>query len=327
MPKVTIREVARACGVSPATVSKVLNGYKTGTSEATRARVRAAAERLGYRADPHARNLPRGLHYIGISYPNHVPFPLEQPYHYLLQDALRGALSDGGYRLVLGHEDWGPAGDAAHPWRTQVEAVVLLETWAGDLRSRRLDALGLPHVAVGKDAGNYWVDVDNRGGIQGAVEHLLGLGHRDIAFLAGDAASFAASERLAGAHQALAAATQAQLHVLPSDFTEVAGYRSTQQALRTGLRFSALIGVCDRTAVGALMALADAGLRVPEDVSVVGFDDLVDGERYQLTTIRQPLARVAEEITGWLAGDRERLRGGLILPVELVRRASAGPVR
>lgn len=320
MAKVTIQQVAQAAGVSKGTVSRVLNG-RDDVNATTRRQVLGVVERLGYVPDPGARKLARGeRHVVGIaSYNDEPPYG---PYYMILLDAIQEAFLGEGYTArLLEPARGGLPADAA-------DGLILLGIHIDDPRPDRLRAAGTPFAVVGEAAsGAAWVDVDNAGGTRQVVEHLVKLGHRRVVHLGGAPTGQAAHERLA-AHLSVLRASgfpEDRRLVLDGGFTELGGYRAIRRALAQGLEFSAVAAASDEMALGAIAALEDAGLRVPWDVSVTGFDDLPFAARSgpPLTTVRQPIRDVgrcaARLLLDRLAGRPAR---GEILPVRLVVRST-----
>ena len=178
----------------------------------------------------------------------------------------------------------------------------------------------MPLVLEGHAPGQRWVRADDYGGARAATEHLLRLGHTDIVHVSGDPVGQAAFDRLRGYRDALQEAGLPALGPLDGSFTVLEAYRAVRRFLETGTGFTAIFAASDEMAQGAIAALADAGLRVPADVSVVGFDDLPEfGEG--LTTVRQDVAQVAGTAAALL---QEALSGlpvrHAVVPVQLVVR-------
>lgn len=321
MARATIQEVARAAGVSKGTVSRVLNS-RSGVNDATREAVLGVVERMGYVPDPGARKLARGnRHVVGIAL--HQDDAPRGFYYGLLQDAIQEAFLGEGYtaRVLEAGPDGLPEGEA--------DGLILLGVHLDDPRPARLRARGLPFVVVGQALDDTsWVDVDNAAGITEAVGHLAKLGHRRVAHLSGAQSGQAAYQRMAAY---LACVKSLGLHeerrlTWDGGFSEVGGYRAVRRALADGVEFSAIAAASDEMALGAVAALEDAGLRVPWDVSVTGFDDLPLAGRSNppLTTVRQPVREVGCRAAGLLL---ERIGGGPVrtevLPVQLVVRSSS----
>jgi DNA-binding LacI/PurR family transcriptional regulator len=206
--------------------------------------------------------------------------------------------------------------------------VILLSTHGGDplpaaLSRTRVRAVshGRPMVAAGLPYG----DCDNAGGGRAAVEHLLDRGRRRIATIAGPPDMTASQDRLTGYREALARADRRSL-VAMGDFTRESGAAAMRQLLQDDPELDAVFAASDLMAIGALHTLRKSGRRVPDDVALVGFDD-IEAARYAdppLTTVRQPIAEVARAIVGiLLAPESERVLDPVILPTTLIVRDSA----
>ena len=331
--KVTIQEVARRAGVSKGTVSRVLNA-RDGVNGETRAEVQRIVAELGYVPDPGARKLARqGRHQVGLAISSDDV--LYAPYYAILLDALQERLILEGYavRVLETSPDGLPSEDA--------DGLVLLGVHLDDPRPAKLLARGTPFVMVGRmhlDAheneleGVAWVDIDNAKGLTEAVRHVVKLGHTRIAHLAGSNTGQATLERQ---DAYLIGLSEADLPldrklVWDGEFTTLGGYRAVRRALAEGLEFSAIVASSDEMAVGAIAALEDAGLRVPWDVSVTGFDDLplAAMHRPALTTVHQPIREVGRYAAALLL---ERMAGkparSKLLPTHLVVRASSAAMR
>jgi len=332
--RATVRDVAAAAGVSIATVSRVLNGHGNVTAE-TRALVERAVAELG---GPGPR--PRGR-------PQPVTGPVFVRCPYLLTDYFGVIVSSVAETLELhGRSLLLNAGEAAQrsrvlpglPGRSGVAGAVLIlppepaEDLAG-LRARRF-----PYVVVDPrlPPPRYVIAVSaaHAAGARSLTAHLVGLGHRRIGVVAGPREWLASDARLAGHAAALADVGQLPLpelirHVEP---TVEWGRRAAGSLLDLPVRPTALVGFNDKAAVGALQAAAARGLRVPEDLSVAGFDDidLSRATRPMLTTVRQPLqelGRMAVTLLVRILARQELEALHVQLATELVIRDSTGPVR
>ncbi len=322
-------DVARAAGVSKTLVSIVFRDAP-GASEQTRARVLQAAERIGYVRDERARMLRSNM-----STDLGVCFSTRDPMQHDLLDGLYRATANTRYNLIL---------SGASQTRTQEEAIASLVAFrcgalialGPQLSDERLLAVaqGVPVVCVARPAtapGLDSVTSDDLTGIRQAVEHLAGLGHRRIALLysPGDSGS---AEREAGFQQAVRAlGVEGILH--PAGRTSADGARAMAEILASpGPRPTAVIGFNDRCAKGALDLLLRRGIAVPQEMSVVGYDDseIAQLDHVRLTTVRQDTERIAR-----FAAERaiQRLSGiylesqpaALFIPTEFVIRETTGP--
>lgn len=307
-----------AAGVSTGTVSRVLND-RPGVKRATRERVLATMRRLDYRPDLAARELSFGqTARIGL----HVAAAERRfvliPYFTLFLEHLIGELQNDGYRLKEL-----PSGPDGLP-EGLVDGLVLLGAQEDDPRLSFLQSRGVPFVLIGHSEGVRWVAPDDYDGGRQAAEHLVRLRHQEVVHVGGFAGSQAFFDRYQGFRDVLEGAglevSRAQL--LDGGFTSLGAYRALRAAYEKGLRFTAVFAATDEMALGVVAALEDLGLRVPADVSVVGFDDL-PGIGDSLTTIRQDISHIASAAVSLL---KEGLRGEPVrhetVPVRLVVRGT-----
>jgi LacI family transcriptional regulator len=323
----TMFDVAAAAGVSVATVSRALNGGKI--APVTQRLVEGAVARLGYRRNTLARGLVTGrTGVIGVLIPDVVG-----PLYAQMARGVEDVLGPLGMHLMMVTDNRDPAQERAAAellLERRVDGLIIIGSRLAHAALERLVG-GVPVVLIqresageaeGAEDGLRLVGLDNRGGAALATEHLLAHGHRRIVHVAalrrdGEARLRSYCERLEAAGL--------EPHVIQEDGSEEGGYRAGQ-GLVQGPGPSAVFCGNDRTALGLYHALKSAGLHVPDDVSVVGFDDL-PWTRYldpPLTTVRQPgraMGRAAAE--GVLAALRgEASPGQLQIPAELVVRAS-----
>jgi LacI family transcriptional regulator len=312
---ITIRDVARLSQVSIGTVSRVLN-QRPGVHPETRRRVLEVVERLGYTPLPAARELSGHTGTVGILLSPDVR--RYTPYYILLFERLSEALWRQGLQLEETPVD--PTGLPLAP----AAGYILLGAHDHDPRLEVLRAQGVPFVLIGVYAGVFWVAPDDPMGSYLATRHLLELGHRRILHLTGHLHHQAGRERLAGYRQALLeAGIEPQPEwILDGDFSDLQAYRALRKAWEQGVRGTALVAASDEMALGALAALEDLGVKVPAEVSVVGFDDLPELP-IPLTTARQEIAEIAEIaaqlLQEALAGNPPR---GVRVPVRLVVRST-----
>ena len=343
---VTRDDVARAAGVSVATVSYVLNAGPKGVSDEKRRRVLAAVQALGYRPNAIAASLrARHTRILGLVLPTSA-----SPYFAALAHAIELAATTQGYQVVVCNTAEDPGREAAHIetlLRLRVDGLVWIpaDVRAGGARRRPSMAAptrpDVPTVLVDRAlpgaTGLYDViGSDNAAGGGLAAEHLLSLGHRRVAIVSGRRELAHAQQRLVGARNRLARAgvPLPASHVVSSDFTYAAGAEAAAGwlALPRRARPTAIIAGNDSTAIGVLHAAASAGVRVPEQLSVVGFNDVPQAAYTvpPLTTIAQPLDTVAALAIERLLTRIERPGDApppttRRLPVRLVVRNSTAP--
>lgn len=321
--RVSMADVAAVAGVSGQTVSRVVNGSPR-VDPATRARVEQAMTGLGYRPHRAARALRTGrTQTIGM-----VAATLATVGNSRMLQAVADAAAARGYALVvvtLGSS--GDVGTAFESLRDQgVDGALVLNeatAWVSaadapaDLRLVVVDA---------PDAGRFdVVQTDHAAGAALATGHLLGLGHRRVHHVAGPAGSFAADERERGWRTTLADAGAPASDPLRGDWTAACGHRIGGQ-LAADPAVTAVFAANDQMALGVLRALAEAGRRVPEEVSVVGFDDVIDAADYRppLTTVHQDFDALGARAVATLVAGIEHAAAPALqtVPAELVVRAS-----
>lgn len=331
----TIADVAALAGVSTATVSRALS--RPGLlREATLARVMGAVRQTGYMPNVAARNL-RGRRTMVVL----VVLPdIANPF---FADVLRGiedALSAHGYGLLIG--DIGPNSEkqaqmVGFVQAGQVDGVILLNGHVPSKGGRDMTAYGVPMVAICEaipGASFPQVEVRNRESAREAVEHLAALGHRRIAYLGGPERNILERERQAGFRCGLAARglPAEPAYFFTGDFTLAAGAAAAGRFLATRRRPTAIFAANDEMAIGFIKTVRDAGLRVPADVSVVGFDGIAFADFVEptLTTFRQPRRELGRAGAGLLvramAGEKvDPSEFRVRLDAVLLDRASTGP--
>jgi LacI family transcriptional regulator len=331
----TIRDVARKAHVSVATVSRVLNA-KQPVREATRRRIEATIERLGYAPHGTARSLiTRRTNTIGVLLPD--------IYGEFFSELIRGidaTVRRHGYHLLVSgsHGDRGETGAMLRAMRGRVDGLIVLspETGSKPLPPHFADALPVVLLNSPVDGTAFdLINIDNYDGAFAMVKHLVGLGHRRIAFIKGPETNRDASERLRGYRDAvrqLSADRAAELEH-PGNFREEAGYQAGQRILSLARRPTAIFASNDAMAVGCLCALQEAGVRVPADVALVGFDDIPIARftAPPLTSVRVSIAELgrcaAERVLHGVESKNKHKRQHMTLPTTLVVRESAGPIR
>jgi len=331
----SIEDVARSAGVSIATVSRAIRGLPD-VAAATRDRVLAAAAELNYIASPFAARLASGrTATVGVV----VPF-VNRWFFAEVIDTVEGALRSAGFDLLL-YNLGDEAGRARFfdvmPMRKRVDGVLVASLVLSDDEFAALEALGAPVGLLGLERpGLLSSRIDDVQSARTAVEHLLSLGHRRIGLIGGDTDDpmrfTPPLHRQDGYRDALAAAGIAidgDLEVL-GYFTVDGGAAAMHTLLQLPDRPSAVFAESDEMAYGALRAIRRAGLRVPHDIAVIGFDDQSNAELMDLSTMRQPVAEQALDVTSrllGLIGDPQSQAGEVVLPTELVVRGSTDPTR
>lgn len=319
--RVSMAMVAARAGVSGQTVSRVANDSPR-VDPATRARVEKAMAELGYRPNRAARALRTGrTHTLGL-----VAQTLSTIGNSRMLQAVAEAAEMRGYALtVVTLGAGGAIDDAFDRLRDQgVDGAIVLNEATALARDAASAGLRLVVVDSPPDDRFTVVGTDHAAGARAATERLLSAGHRTVHHLAGPAGAFAASERERGWRDALAAAGVDAPAIVRGDWTAASGHAAAEHLLRDD-RLTALFAANDQMALGALRALAAAGRRVPEDVAVIGFDDIADAAQFQppLTTVRQDFDALGEHAVTALA---EAIEGGtaedLLLVPALVARQS-----
>lgn len=314
--RVTIQDVAQQANVSIGTVSRVLN-ERPGVSVRTRDLVLDTIASLGYRPDHAARALSRQPVRIGLSLSSGTRRLM--PFFMLFLEHLIAELQQDGYRL----EEIPARRDGLPEWLT--DGIILHGVHDDDPRLAYLRAQRVPFVVVGHAEGARGVMPDDRGGAREATRHLISLGHRDIVHLGGLMSQQAFQDRYQGYRDAFAEAGLEPPRrdlLLDGDFDTLTAYRTVRRAFEAGCVATAVFAASDEMALGAIAALEDLGMKVPLDVSVVGFDDLPElGD--SLTTVRQDIGQITATAVALL---REGLRAvpprAVTVPVQLVVRGT-----
>lgn len=330
--RVTLHDVARAAGVSKSSVSRMLD-ERLPRSDSEKARhVRKIAAELGYVRDVAAASLRRGsTGMLGVIVSRLTDTVVAMLYELLA----RAAAKAGQFTIVATTEDEPDAERRAADMllRRGADGLILATAREGDTFTDELAERGVPFVLVLRRDGASRASIgdDPLGGYL-AARHLLDLGHRDIALLAGPEYALNARDRTAGFHTALAeAGIEARPdRIIHSAFGIEAGAAAMERLLASGERPSAIFAVNDNIAIGALSAMARKGISVPNDMSLVGYNDipLVAHLPVPLTSVRVPFDQVASSALELLAAEtvaeRDRVR---IATPTLIPRRSAVPHR
>ncbi|WP_127500845.1 LacI family DNA-binding transcriptional regulator [Actinoplanes solisilvae] len=330
LSKATIYQVAQLAGVSIATVSRALRDSDLVTRE-TRERVRAAAQQLHFTPSRPARSLAEGRHAAnGIVFPD-----LVGPYYAEVVLGYEAAASAAGSSVLIltthGRRD--PAA-AVRELAGRVDGLTVMGRTVDDDVVGGIAGTGLPVVLLARDPvpGVDTVRAGNAGTARALAEHLVEHGHRTITFLGDPARSPDVAGRHAGVKAGLARAGVELPDPVRLKGLDLESGRRAAERLLTGARPDAVICANDEVALGVLVAVEEAGLKVPEDLAVTGWDDLLAARFAGLTTVRQPMRELGATAARWLnrriseateSSERTAARRR-ILPTELVVRRSCG---
>jgi len=331
---VTIRDVARAAGVSVATVSRVFNNSGP-VHEETRARIREVASALRYSPNSAARSLITAKsNTLGVLLPD--------LYGEFFSEVIRGidqTAQQQGYHVLVSssHETQDRIEGAMRAMRGRVDGLIVMspDIDAPTLAANLPDSLPVVLLNCAVEGTSYdAISVDNFGGAYAMVRHLLSTGRARVAIITGSSRNYDARERLRGYRAALhdtGVALDDRLEV-PGDFTETGGYQAARAIAALSPRPTAVFAANDAMAIGALSALRELGLTVPGDIAVAGFDD-IPMARYMsppLTSVHVEISELGARAMGvLLAAVQERNRHErrqLVLPTTLVIRQSCGGV-
>ena len=326
-------------GVSQATVSYVLSGREgVRISDATRQRVKRIATELQYRPHAIARGLARGnTQTIGV-YAHTEEAVLSGLWRTEVMRGVAEELLAHNYHLLLyGYRTSAPEPPVSLFLDGRVDGLIFLSPHMGDTLPNSLEVVRMPTVFVGthefQSSRVSCVDCDSISGAIQAVEHLIQLGHRRIAHLCGPSIAPNARDRVTGYKLAM---EKHGLPILPEmlisgGFSEEEGYQATCTMLVKGTRVTAIFAANDVSAIGAIRACHEFRVRIPEDISVIGFDDVPFCEitHPKLTTIRQPATELGQQAVRSLLQIISSGAGApsaVIMPTELVVRESTGCV-
>ncbi|WP_199549864.1 LacI family DNA-binding transcriptional regulator [Streptomyces sp. N35] len=340
----TLEEVAARAGVGRGTVSRVINGSPR-VSERTRAAVEAAVAELGYVPNTAARALAANrTDAIALVVPEPEGRFFAEPYFSDIIHGVGVALAETEVQLLLtfASKDRERRRLAQYLAAQRVDGVLLVSVHADDPLPDLIEDLHIPAVVSGRRSASEplaSVDSDNFEGAKAAIGHLLGRGRTRIATITGRLDVYGAQRRLDGYRAALSEAglEEDETLVEPADFTEGGGRRAMSELLRRRPDLDAVFAASDVMASGARQILREQGRRIPEDVSLVGFDDSAIARHMDppLTSVRQPIEEMGREMTRLLLAEiasvdahhprsaRQLTREQVLLPTELVVRASS----
>ena len=331
----TLEVVAARAGVSRATASRVLRGASNVSADAKASVERAAAE-LAYSPNLAARSLvTRRSDSVAFLVAETEDRLFRDPYFMNLLRGAHAEISSAGLQLifVMAADDTQWRQFENYAAGGHVDGVLLVSLHGDARLPQHLESIGVPTIMNGRpvspDADElFFVDSDNVGGAAAATELLISRGATRIATVTGPLDMSAGRDRLAGYEQAMAGAGRRVLrkHIVNGDFTVDGGARAMRRLLIADPAIDAVFAASDLTAVGAMQAISDSGRVVPDDVAVVGFDDVQDQLiRPALTTVRQPIEQVGRVMARLLLRriDGEVPERVSVVPVELVVRETA----
>jgi LacI family transcriptional regulator, galactose operon repressor len=323
MPEATIRDVARRAQLSVATVSRALNGFDN-VSDRARDRVSEAVRELGY--VPHA-----GARSLSLARTNAIGVVLPDLHGEFFSEIVRGMdreASRHGYLLLLSNLHGSPdqAAFALKAMHGRVDGLIVM---APHLNAEDLAAAlppGLPSILVNTRDGSgsrATIHLDNAAGSRAVADHFEALGRKRVVHVAGPSGNIDADERTAAFLKACAD-RGLDCEVLRGDFEEASGQLAVEELLKRGCSFDALFAGNDNMAIGALQAFRSAGLLVPDDVVVAGFDDIPLARHLGLTTVRVRIAELGERALARLFASigREDGAGDELHAPELVVRST-----
>ena len=327
----TIHQVAARAGVSTATVSRVL-ATADGVSQELTARVLAAVAELGYRPNRAARNLrKRVVQIVGL-----VISDIQNPFFTSVVRGIEKVLEEHGYTLLLSNTDEDPQREMLHLATLSAEGVagiLLAPAQSDSVELRRFIRSGPPLVIIDRSVVGMSVDtvkVNNEEGTFHAISHLIAQGHRHIALISGPDQITTAHERRLGYQRALATAGIDRVadYIQVSDFRQAGGYAAMMCLLNLPQPPTAILTANNLMTLGALQAIHDRSLRIPQDIAIVGFDDMPWAASLQppLTAVAQPtfeLGVAAAQLLLDRIHDPERALQQVILDTQLVVRASS----
>jgi LacI family transcriptional regulator len=333
----TLEEIARLSGVSRSTVSRIINNDPH-VDPKTAEKVQVVIHKLNYRPNAAARSLKVGrTHILGLVIPTGVSSVFSDPYFPTLIRGISAACQEKNYSVML----WLAEPEYERATINQVlgngliDGVIVSSMPMDDALIQALINSGLPFVLVGEVPAHpevNFVDVENQRGAYEAVSHFLRLGYRRIATITGPLNTIVGRDRKEGYLSALRSRNVPvdPAMIAEGNFSEEDGYILTKRLLTHNLQ--AIFAASDAMAMGALRALRESGLRVPQDVAVIGFDDLPHAARTDppLTTVRQPIMRTgstaAQLLIDLVEHPDQSQPNHIILPVDLVLRETCGSI-
>lgn len=331
----TIIDVAKLAGVSKATVGRVINGQNDIVSEDTRSRVMHAVKQLGYERNAVAGSLRTDRTFmIALAIPD-----ITNPFWPEVARGVQDAIEAQGYATVTVNTDWKP--DREQKYLTMVRRNRFDGLIVNPIEASRTDLLNIHIPVVILGSGGYYPDMDSVGsdtaaGVEIALNHLLELGHQRIALITGRPSRNNRVRSRHDAYVAFHAKHNLQINqdlIIEKDFSEHSGYEAMHQLLHLDNPPTAVFAANDILAIGALKGAQALDWHVPEDVSIVGMDDIYAAATTSpsLTTIVKPKyetgVKAAEYLLARMSGDNSNQGRHILLPCELAVRSSTAPPR
>lgn len=327
-----IYDVAKKSGYSIATVSKALNNYSD-ISEKARTKILAVCKEIGYMPNSSARTLPTKKSWtIGVVFSEELGVGITHPFFSHVIESFKQSIEANGYDLLfisreLGHSIYSYL---EHCRYRNVDGVIVVHTDFSEPEVREILDSDLPSVVIDNvQTRSINISSDNYGGAKMAIDHLIGLGHRKIAHISGNEESYASQVR----KKAYLDQMKTLNGEIPEAYIQCGGFFSLEggyDAMRRLLELedqpTAVFASGDYMAIGAMRAIKEAGLKIPEDISVVGFDD-VEVSRLVcpgLTTVRQDAFRIGQSAAESLIKriNSESDEGNELIPVAFIERSS-----
>jgi LacI family transcriptional regulator len=332
----TLKTIARATGFSITTVSRALAGYSD-VAESTRTIIKDTAETLGYYPNNTARQLQRQRSdTIGLILPAHCP-RYTDPYFNTIIAGIGDQLAELGLDLLLSTHPPG-GNDEMAAYRRLVEGrsidgLIIVRTRIQDERIAYLERNGFPFVCFGRSDMEIefpYIDEDGEAGFYELTRYLISLGHTRIAYISAPAGLLFARYRLAGFSRALeeAGIPCRDEWIVQGDLSRKGGEQATVHLLSFEDRPTAIIAANDLMAIGAISIAKEKGLRIGEDLSVAGFDDIPPAELSCLTTLQQPIYEIGRQLTEMLHNQLENIpieNPHILLKPNLIIRDSTQP--